>query len=91
MQLILMSTKAGAMQTCFKVCDFCKDEFCYGDCLKFDYELHKVAWHCLMIGEAVKKFRGLVFIPNKEGGVKMNLKYIIDLNLGQTLRGRVQY
>ena len=26
----------------FKVCCYCDEEMCYGDCLKFDYELHGV-------------------------------------------------
>ena len=27
-----------------KVCSHCDEEMCYGDCLKFDYELHEVMW-----------------------------------------------
>ena len=27
---------------CFQVCGHCEVEMCYGDCLKFDYELHEV-------------------------------------------------
>ena len=27
-----------------KVCDDCEEEFCYGDCLLFDYESHVVGF-----------------------------------------------
>ena len=27
---------------CLQVCGHCEVEMCYGDCLKFDYELHEV-------------------------------------------------
>ena len=34
-------TRGGVMEKLFKICGECGEEFCHGNCSKFDYEQHK--------------------------------------------------